>query len=78
MKQIEDNISLLVENHFPQFYKEQGNTFIEFIKEYYIWAQQTNNNLYFTRNLLEYRDIDHTIDDFLYHYKLKYLNGKGF
>jgi len=75
MKQIEDNISLLVENHFPQFYKEQGNNFIEFVKEYYKWAQQTNNNLYFSRNLLEYRDIDNTIDDFLYHYKLKYLNG---
>ena len=75
MKQIEDTISVLVENHFPQFYKEQGNTFIEFVKEYYNWAQQTNNNLYFARNFLEYRDIDNTINDFLYHYKLKYLNG---
>lgn len=75
MKQIEDNISLLVQNHFPQFYKEQGSMFIEFIKEYYNWAQQTNNNIYFTRNLLENRDIDTTIDEFLYHYKQKYLAG---
>jgi len=75
MKQIEDDISLLVENHFPQFYKEQGNTFIEFVKEYYQWTQQTNNNIFFSRNLLEFRDIDNTIDDFLYHYKLKYLTG---
>jgi hypothetical protein len=75
MKQIEDDISLLIENHFPQFYKEQGNTFVDFVKEYYQWAEQTNNNIFFTRNLLEYRDIDKTIDDFLYHYKLKYLTG---
>jgi hypothetical protein len=75
MKQIEDDISLLVENHFPQFYKEQGNTFIEFVKEYYQWTQQTNNNIFFSRNLLEFRDIDNTIDEFLYHYKLKYLTG---
>ena len=75
MKIIEDNISLLVENHFPEFYKEQGNTFIDFVKEYYNWTQQTNNNLYFSRNLLENRDIDTTINDFLYHYKEKYLNG---
>jgi hypothetical protein len=75
MKQIEDDISLLVENHFPQFYKEQGNTFVEFVKEYYQWTQQTNNNIFFTRNLLEFRDIDITIDEFLYHYNLKYLTG---
>lgn len=75
MKLIEDDISLLVKNHFPKFYEEQGITFIEFVKEYYNWAQQTNNNIYFTRNLLENRDIDTTIDDFLYHYKQKYLAG---
>ena len=75
MKQVEDNISLFVENHFPNFYKEYGNTFIEFVKEYYTWSQQTNNSLYFSRNLLEHRDIDSTLDDFLYHYKIKYLNG---
>lgn len=75
MKQIEDNISVLVQNHFPQFYKEQGNTFVDFVKEYYNWAQQTNNTIFFSRNLLEYRDIDSTIDSFLYHYKLKYLEG---
>ena len=75
MKSIEDNISLLVENHFPSFYREQGNTFIDFVKEYYNWTQQTNNNIFFTRNLLENRDIDTTIDDFLYHYNQKYIQG---
>ena len=75
MKQIEDNISVQIQNHFPQFYREQGNTFVDFVKEYYNWAQQTNNNIFFARNLLEYRDIDSTVDDFLYHYKIKYLEG---
>jgi len=73
MKEIEDNISLLVQNHFPQFYQEQGNTFVEFVKEYYNWTQQSNNTLFYSRNLLEYRDIDTTIDSFLYHYKQKYI-----
>jgi hypothetical protein len=75
MKEIEDNISLFVQNHFPQFYQEQGNTFIEFVKEYYNWSQQSNNNIFFSRNLLEYRDIDTTVDSFLYHFKQKYLSG---
>ena len=34
MKLIEDDISLLVQNHFPKFYEEQGNTFVEFVREY--------------------------------------------
>jgi len=73
MRQIEDNISLLVQNHFPDFYKEDGQVFVEFVKEYYNWAQESNNHLFFSRNLLEYRDIDSTIDEFLVHYKNKYL-----
>lgn len=75
MKQIEDDISSLVEDHFPQFYKDQGKPFIDFVEEFYQWSQQTNNYIYFTRNLLEFRDIDKTIDDFLYYYKSKYLTG---
>jgi hypothetical protein len=75
MREIEDKISVLVKNHFPDFYKEEGNTFIEFVKEYYSWAEQSNNTLFFTRNLLEYRDIDKTIDSFLVHFKSKYYAG---
>ncbi len=73
MKEIEDNISVLVQNHFPDFYKEEGESFIAFVKAYYEWAQETNNHIYFSRNLLELRDIDKTINDFLVHFKEKYL-----
>ena len=73
MKEIEDSISVLVHNHFPDFYKEEGDTFVTFVKAYYEWAQQTNNHIFFTRNLLDYRDIDKTIDAFLVHFKEKYL-----
>jgi hypothetical protein len=75
MKEIEDNISLLIQNHFPEFYKESGDNFIAFVKEYYNWALQTNNHLYHSRKLLDYRDIDKTVDDFLYHFEEKYLKG---
>lgn len=73
MKQIEDSISFLVQNHFPQFYKEDGETFVEFVKEYYSWLESSNNSLFYSRNLLEYRDIDSTVDSFLVHFKNKYL-----
>jgi hypothetical protein len=73
MKHIEDSISFLVQNHFPQFYKEDGANFIEFVKEYYSWLESSNNSIFYSRNLLEYRDIDSTIDSFLVHFKNKYL-----
>jgi hypothetical protein len=75
MKQIEQDISILVENHFPEFYKENGDNFIAFVKEYYDWALQTNNHLYHSRKLLDYRDIDETVEGFLYHFEEKYLKG---
>jgi len=73
MKQIEDTISTLVQNHFPQFYNEDGESFVEFVKEYYRWMESSNNSIFYSRNLLEFRDIDTTIDDFLVHFKNKYL-----
>jgi hypothetical protein len=73
MKQIEDQISVLVENHFPQLYKEEGENFVAFVKEYYDWLQQSNNAVYYSRNLFEFRDIDSTIEEFLVHFKEKYL-----
>jgi len=73
MKQIEDKISTLVQNHFPQFYNEDGESFVEFVKEYYRWMESSNNSIFYSRNLLEFRDIDTTIDDFLVHFKNKYL-----
>lgn len=78
MRDIEDYISPLVESQFPAFYQEEGPLFILFAKEYFKWMESTDNALYYSRNLLEYKDIDKTIDDFLVHFKEKYLAGIDF
>jgi len=39
MKIIEDQIDIFIKNQFPEFYREQGEQFIEFVKEYYKWTQ---------------------------------------
>ena len=62
MRNIEDNISIFVQNQFPAFYQEEGPNFIAFVKEYYKYLQDTNNPLYYSRNLIEYRDVDKTLD----------------
>ena len=78
MKNIEKRISHLVENQFPSFYQEEGENFIAFVKAYYEWLESTDNPLYHARRLPTYRDIDDTTDDFIVHFKEKYLKNIQF
>lgn len=68
-------ISDLVSNQFPAFYKEQGPNFIAFVKAYYEWMEQEENIVGASRNLYSTFDIDTTPDSFLEHFKHKYMNG---
>jgi len=45
---IEKNISHLVKNQFPDFYKEEGEMFILFVKAYYEWLE--TNQFYVDRD----------------------------
>jgi hypothetical protein len=78
MKNIEKRISPLIQSQFPSFYQEEGENFIAFTRAYYEWLESTNNPLYHTRRLPTYRDIDDTTDDFIVHFKEKYLKNIQF
>ena len=88
---VEKLISPLVQNQFPEFYKNEGELFITFVKAYYEWLEaqtftdadgNTVENpaaaLYHSRRLPEYRDIDKTIEDFIVDFKNKYLPNVQF
>lgn len=75
---IEKKISPLIEHQFPAFYKDEGPVFIQFVKAYYEWLEQTNNPLYYARNFISLRDIDDTLETFLSHFQKKYLYGIPF
>ena len=75
MLEIEKNISVLVQNHMPAFYKEEGKDFLAFIKAYFEYLEDTNNVLYKSRRLLQNRDIDETLDEFVQSFVEKYLTG---
>lgn len=45
MKDIETNISILVKEMFPNFYKEEGEDFITFVTAYYEWLEQNHQLL---------------------------------
>jgi hypothetical protein len=68
-------ISNLVSEQFPDFYKEEGPTFIAFLKAYYEWMEETDQITNKARNLFEYTDIDETLDAFLLNFQKKYMRG---
>lgn len=75
---IQQKISNFVENQFPQFYQEEGPYFIQFVKAYYEWMEESGNPIHEARQLLNYRDIDNTLEEFLEHFQKKYLYGIPF
>lgn len=72
---IEKTISNLVENQFPEFYREEGPVFVAFVKKYYEWMEEVGNPLYYSRRAPEFSDIDTTADEFLVYFKEEYLKN---
>jgi hypothetical protein len=72
---IEKYVSPFIESQFPLFYKEEGPVFIEFAKAYYEWMEQTGNITNLSRSLLENRDIDTTLANYVTYFKNKYINS---
>jgi len=66
MQTIEKTISNLIERQFPSYYREEGPVFVAFVTEYYKWLETTNQALYFSRNYYDLKDLDTTLDSFLF------------
>ena len=75
---IEKKIAQYISKQFPSFYQEEGPQFIAFVKAYYEWLDEPGNVNNKARHLLEYRDIDTTLDEFLLYFKEKYLKNIQF
>ena len=72
---IETKISNFIENQFPSFYRDEGRNFVLFMKAYYEWLESSQNPIYHSRNLLNYSDIDNTLESFLEYFQKKYIYG---
>ena len=75
---IEKKISNFIESQFPQFYLEDGPTFVLFVKAYYEWMESEGQATNQARSLFDLRDIDNTLNSFLEHFQKKYLYGVPF
>jgi hypothetical protein len=76
MLQSNQKTSLLVPYELPKFISEDPNysNFVLFIQAYYEWMEQQNNTLDFSKNILNYMDVDTTTDQFLQYYINDFLS----
>ena len=67
--------SLLVPSQFPDFIKDNPDysKFVEFVQAYYEWMEQNGKVLDFSKNLLNYKDIDETTDEFVNYFVNDFL-----
>ena len=66
---LQEKLSNLVENQFPQFYKEEGPKFLQFVKAYYQYLEQTGKQQDSQRNLQNYKDIDETLNEYIKYFR---------
>lgn len=78
MNFVESVVHPLVKSQFPQFYAEEGPRFIEFIKEYYRYREQTGNVGNISRSLQALRDVDTTTDELFTHFREEFMVGLPF
>ena len=62
---VNEKISKLIANQFPDFYKEEGANFLAFMEAYYEYMEQTGKMTDAVRNLQSYQDIATTTDTFI-------------
>jgi hypothetical protein len=72
---IEKHVSPFIPQQFPALYKEQGPNFIAFVQAYYEWLEQPDQTIGHARQLLEYADVDTTMQEFIEYFKNTYIHA---
>lgn len=68
-------VSNFIPNQFPAVFQENDPNYIAFLKSYYEWMESPGNPLYYSRRYYEIKDIDTTLEEFIIHFKNKYLHN---
>ena len=70
-------LSLLIQKYCPDFLADKHPKFISFLKAYYDWSMNVKefNPWRVTSHLIEWGDIDETLDEFIDYFKTEYLNS---
>ena len=73
-------ISSLVESQFPEFMREDGPRFVNFLKAYYEFMEQASTDngpmpIHAARSLPDYADIDRTLDQFVEEFRKQFMTS---
>lgn len=60
-----NKISNLIDSQFPDFVLEEGPNLVAFVKAYYEWMETSGQAIDANKNLLNYQDIDTTLDAYI-------------
>jgi hypothetical protein len=66
-------ISQFIPHQLPEFVRENYQTFIDFLQAYYEWMEESGNLTNAVTNVLDYRDIDETLDQFISHFQNEFM-----
>lgn len=66
-------LSSQIAQSFPEHIREDGPKFVEFIKAYFEYLEQTQKGGDANRGLYDYMDIDRTLDDFVEYFHREFL-----
>jgi hypothetical protein len=70
-----DYISNVIEDQFPEFFREQNSDVVALVMAYFEYLEQENKTTKLTRSIASRRDIDTTVQDFIIHFKNTFLQG---
>lgn len=65
--------NIISDRALPDYIREDYSKFVAFIKAYLEFIEQTKSTADIAKNLIDYRDIDNTIDEFITHFQNEYL-----
>jgi hypothetical protein len=71
---LESWISTRVKAQIPSHFRDTHPLFVALLEAYYEFVEQENEAVYSAKNLLDYRDIDTTLDSFLEHFYREFLS----
>jgi hypothetical protein len=72
---IDNGVSNLLGERVPQFVAIDHTTFVEFLKQYYEWMEEEGNPKYVSNRLLDYRDVDDTLDSLVVRFMNEFGDG---
>jgi hypothetical protein len=65
---------IITDRSIPNFIKDDYPIFVAWLGAYYDYLQLQGNPLDLVQNLLQYTDIDSTLDEFISHFHAKYMS----